>query len=167
MPQANAYRSPVFGSAPALYQSVKVGRHPAAIKIARLGDNFFISDETGFHHPCIEGDMPGKRLKAITWLIVCPCRTFCSVPLTNYVEIPRFAFPLAKALSCHRLQDWLDVRQWQVIGRRMMRFENPQRPVRVCDDLPAKPDDDTLRHRLERRRPRIRLDILSTHQWHA
>lgn len=74
------------------------------------------------------------------------------------VAIARHARSFAKAAALRWDQGGVNILQWQVIGRRVVGLQHPQGTRHVRDKRAAKPKDDALRQRFQRRRARVGLD---------
>ncbi len=136
----------------------QVGCGPTAIKVPRLRDNRHIANVARAHQTRVECDMARNRGKALCGGIIAPCGALCDfATLRHDVPIPRSTFPFAKGCAHSGTQLRCYARWWKIVGRSVMRLQNPPAGIRFSDQLTAKNNPHHLWHRLKRWRARIVL----------
>ena len=109
-----------------------VGGNPAAVEATRLGFDAFAVDEAPLHGTGVEGDIIFDSAKQRCRIGVCPGTLQQFRAVYDDVVIRRSALPLAPT-GLRRCPQILhaDVSGWEIIDRRMARFQDPKGTARV------------------------------------
>ena len=134
-----------------------VARDPAAVEVAFLRLDDLAVDAAFAHTRRIERNTIDELFEARQRTRVAPGRSLGTPTIHNHVEVDRGTLPLAQGRSrpAGAEHAFGDVRDGDVVDRRVTRLEDSSRPARIGDDDGFEHDPDSLPARLQPRRPRI------------
>jgi hypothetical protein len=148
--RVRAARSPTRRARSALEWSNDLGGDPTAIKVTFLEAHLLAVDLAGFHVTRVQCHAGTQGLKTQGWFWVGPPGPGSDGSAGDDVKIVRYSLEFAEAGALNRDEYTGRERvQWQVVDRGMTRLKYAHYIGGIGNHLPAKPNDDPFRSRLD------------------
>lgn len=123
-----------------------IGGNPAAVKAARLGDDFLVADVAGFHELGVESEVILQVFVGGWWGGVGPGGVHGRVARYHHIVIMCRPLKLAKRFARRRPQvSHVYSFWWEIIDRWVAGFQQAIAVVGLGNDLPIKDDFERFR----------------------
>ena len=134
---ADLQPSPVHCSPTTSWRAAQIGGHPPTVEVARLRNNALFADIAGNRQPGVERHMAGKMCEAGRGGLIGPSRAAHDPADDGDIEILGLTLPLAEVAIVDWDQIGADVGALEVLGRRMVCFEDAQPTGRLGENRSA------------------------------